>query len=48
MIKHYHDWSTEERRKKRNAKLQYLTSRDVYISCPIIAILYTHSIGNQP
>ena len=46
-IRHYCAWSTEERRRK-NAKLLFFTSRGAYVNCGIIAILYTHSIGNQP
>ena len=35
------------RRKKKNAKSRFFTSRGAYY-CTIIAMLYTHSIGNQP
>ena len=35
-IRHYHDRSTEERRrKKKNAKLQCFTSRGAYVNCAI-------------
>ena len=49
-IRHYRARSTEERRirRKKNAKSRFFTSRSVYINCAIIAMLYTHSIGNQP
>ena len=49
-IRHYRTRSTEERRrmKKKNAKSLFFTSRSAYINCTIIAMLYTHSIGNQP
>ena len=52
-IQHYRTTarSTEERRrirkrrkKKKNAKSQFFISRGVYV----IAMLYTHSIRNQP
>ena len=36
------------RRRKKNAKSQIFTSRGAYVNCAIIAMLYTHSIGNQP
>ena len=48
-IQHYHARSTEERRKKKkNAKSRFLTSRGAYINLRYIAMLYTHSIENQP
>ena len=59
-IRHYRARSTEERRirrirrrirrrkKKKNAKSRFFTSRGPYVNCTIIAMLYTHSIGNQP
>ena len=45
--------STEERRirrirKKKNAKSRFFTSRGEYVNLRYIAMLYTHSIGNQP
>ena len=53
-IQHYHARSTEERRrrirrrrKKKNAKSLFFTSRGAYVNYAIIAMLYTHSIGNQ-
>ena len=46
-IRHYRARSTEERRKKKNAKLRFFTSRGAYVNCAIIAMLYTHLIGNQ-
>ena len=52
-IRHYHARSTEERRrrirrKKKNAKSRFFTLRSTYIKLHYIAMLYTHSIGNQP
>ena len=56
-IRHYRARSTEERRrrrrrrkkkKKKNAKSLFFTSRGAYIKLRYIAMLYTHSIGNQP
>ena len=49
-IRHYCARSTEERRrrKKNNAKSRFLTSHGAYVNYAIIAMLYTHSIGNQP
>ena len=45
-IGHYRTRSTEERRK--NAKSLFFTSRGAYGKLRYIAMLYTHSIGNQP
>ena len=45
-IRHYRARSTEERRRKKNAK--FFTSRGAYVNLHYIAMLYTHSIGNQP
>ena len=51
-IRHCRARSTEERRrrrrKKKNAKSLFFTSRVAYLNCAIIAMLYSHSIGNQP
>ena len=53
-IRHYHARSNEERRKRRrrkkkNAKSRFFfTSHGAYVNCAILAMLYTHSIGNQP
>ena len=52
----YRARSTEERRrirrrrrrkKKNNAKSRFFTSRGAYLNLRYIAMLYTHSIGNQ-
>ena len=32
---------------KNNAKWLFFTSRGVHVNCAIMAMLYTHSIGNQ-
>ena len=51
-IRHNRARSTEERRRRRkrrkNAKSQYFTSRGAYVKLRYIAMLYTHSIRNQP
>ena len=54
-IRHYCARSTEERRrrirrkkKKKNTKSRFLYLRGAYINLHYIAMLYTHSIGNQP
>ena len=52
-IRHYRARSTEERkirirRKKENANQKFFTSRGAYVNMRYIAMLYTHSIGNQP
>ena len=51
-IRHYHTRSTEERRriirrKKNNAISRFFTLRGAYENLHYIAMLYTHSIGNQ-
>ena len=49
-IQHYRARSTEERRRirrKKNAKSRFFTLRGAYVNLSYIAILYTHSIGNQ-
>ena len=40
-IRHYRTRSTEERRMPNR---DFFTSRGAYVSCAIIAMLYTHSI----
>ena len=45
-IRHCRARSTEERRRMPNC--DFFTSRGAYVNCAIIAMLYTHSIGNQP
>ena len=47
-IRHYRARSAEERRRRKNAKSRFFTSRGAYVNYTIIAMLYTHSIGNQP
>ena len=34
--------------KNKKPKWRFLTSRGTHINCAIMAMLYTHSIGNQP
>ena len=38
----------EEEEERRMPNYNFFTSRGAYINCAIIAMLYTHSIGNQP
>ena len=57
-IQHYRAKSTQERsrrirkirrrRKKKNAKSRFFYFTRCVRNCAIIAMLYTHSIGNQP
>ena len=48
-IRHYRARSTEERRRKKNAKSRFFTSHGAYVNLRYnIVMLYTHSIGNQP
>ena len=47
-IQHYRARSAEERRRKKNAKSRFFTSRGAYVKLRYIAMLYTHLIGNQP
>ena len=54
MIRHYRARSTEERirrrrrRRTKNAKSRFFNSRGEYVNLRYMAMLYTHSIGNQP
>ena len=34
--------------KNKKAKCQFFTLCGAYVNCAIMAMLYTHSIGNQP
>ena len=34
--------------KNKKPKWRFLTSRGAHLNCAIMAMLYTHSIGNQP
>ena len=33
---------------KKNPKWRFFTSRGAHLNCTIMAMLYTHCIGNQP
>ena len=46
-IGHYRARSTEERRRMPN-RYFLLRAVRIYVNCAIIALLYTHSFGNQP
>ena len=41
---------TPSKNKNKNKKLKwrFFTSRGAHLNCAIMAMLYTHSIGNQP
>ena len=49
-ILQYRVRSAEERRRRRrkNDKSRFFTLRGAYVKLRYIAMLYTHSIGNQP
>ena len=50
-MRHYRARSTEERRRRRrkkNPKSRFFTSCGAYVKLRYIAMLYIHSIGNQP
>ena len=47
-IRHYRARCAEEKRRKKNAKSRFFTSRSAYVKLTYIAVLYTHSIGTQP
>ena len=38
----------KKKKKKKNAKSRFFTPHGAYVNCAIIAMLYAHSIGNQP
>ena len=46
-MRHYRARSAEERRRRKNAKSRFFTSRGAYINLRYITIIYTHSIANQ-
>ena len=35
-------------KEEEECQITIFTSRSAYVNCAIIAMLYTHSIGNQP
>ena len=37
-----------EKKKNKKAKWRFFTSRGAHLNYAIMAMLYTHSIGNQP
>ena len=39
---------SNEEEEERMPKSRIFTSRGAYVNCAIIAMLYSHSIGNQP
>ena len=47
-IRHCRARSAEERRRRRMPNRDFFTSRGAYVKLRYIAMLYTHSIGNQP
>ena len=50
-IRHYLARSTEEKEeeeRRRRINRNFLTSSGSYVNCAVIAMLYTHSIVNQP
>ena len=38
----------KNKNKNKKPKWRFLTSRGVHVNCAIMAMLYTHPIGNQP
>ena len=38
----------KNKNKNKKPKWRFLTSRGAHVNCAIMAMLYTHSIGNQP
>ena len=38
----------KNKNKNKKPKWRFLTSRCAHVNCAIMAMLYTHSIGNQP
>ena len=47
-IRHYRARSIKERRRRKMLNRDFFTSRGAYVKLRYIAMLYTHSIGNQP
>ena len=38
----------KNKNKNKKGKWRFFTSRGAHLNCAIMAMLYTHSIGNQP
>ena len=38
----------KNKNKNKKPKWRFLTSRGAHVNCAIMAMLYTHTIGNQP
>ena len=38
----------KNKNKNKKPKWRFFTSRGAHLNCAIMAMLYTHSIGNQP
>ena len=38
----------KNKNKNKKPKWRFLTSRGAHVNCAIMAMLYTHAIGNQP
>ena len=41
-------FKNKNKNKNKKPKWRFLTSRGTHLNCAIMAMLYTHSIGNQP
>ena len=41
-------FKNKNKNKNKKPKWRFLTSHGVHLNCAIMAMLYTHSIGNQP
>ena len=38
----------KNKNKNKKTKWRFLTARGAHVNCAIMAMLYTHTIGNQP
>ena len=41
-------FKNKNKNKNKKPKWRFLTSRGAHVNCAIMAMLYTHAIGNQP
>ena len=41
-------FKNKNKNKNKKPKWRFLTSRGAHVNCAIMAMLYTHPIGNQP
>ena len=48
ILKCFFGLKNKNKNKNKKPKWRFLTSRGAHVNCAIMAMLYTHAIGNQP